>query len=468
MRTRCLRCAPSVVPCVLADVYHLSCTRLRRTALNYAKQRLRPFVDQSLRRRCEGGRGALCSDTHELPAAMRQPVPRNKPSHSPAADACLPERPTPFADKSPEAWVPAFITAGLRPQQARNASKQLSRSWYGGQTSWADCVETLPKAARAVAPSLASAPRPLRLAHRATADDRTTRLLFTTTEDQLIESVIIPSERGEARGRTTLCVSSQVGCGRRCVFCETGKLGLIRQLSSGEIVEQLRQANTVWRSLRGQAPKITNVVFMGMGEPLDNLEAVLGAIETMCSDLAFGLSAKRITVSTVGVAPKVGAFLAATKANLAVSLNAPDDARRTALMPVNKKCSMAELKRELLAHLTPGREVLFEYILFDQVNDGLDDAALLRAWLKDVPARLNLIPANPGPDPALRQPTAARVWAFQKHLLDGGVRALTRHPHGREVGGACGQLAGAQRDRLARLSHTSARPTQPEGPAHDG
>lgn len=353
-----------------------------------------------------------------------------------------------FSDRSPSAWAAVLADAGLRPQQARNASKQLSQTWYRTETTWQDCVAALPKAARSVVPKQITAPPTLRLSHRETAQDRTSRLLFQTTDGQLIESVIIPSERGRAAGRTTLCVSSQVGCGRRCAFCETGKLGLVRQLSPGEIVDQLRQARLLWERERGVAPAITNVVFMGMGEPLDNLPAVLNAIAIFCDDLAFGLSAKRITVSTVGVAPKIAAFLGATRANLAVSLNAPDDARRSALMPVNQRCSLQELKAALLAHLQPGRDVLFEYILFDGLNDSLADAALLRDWLRDLPARLNLIPANPGPNPDLRQPTPERVWAFQKTLLDAGVRTLVRHPHGRDVGGACGQLAGAQRAQI--------------------
>ncbi|MCO4762043.1 MAG: 23S rRNA (adenine(2503)-C(2))-methyltransferase RlmN [Myxococcales bacterium] len=373
------------------------------------------------------------------------------PTTSPLPDApALPG----FSDQSPERWVAALSDAGLRPQQARNAAKQLSRAWYDDGTAWADCIGELPRAAREVAPNVLGAPAPLTISERVTAEDRTSRLLFRTTSGHLIETVIIPSERGASGGRTTVCVSSQVGCGRRCVFCETGKLGLLRQLSAGEIVEQFRQARQIWEAERGPAPPITNVVFMGMGEPLDNLDAVISAIETLCHDFAFGLSAKRITVSTVGVAPKVEEFLRRTKAHLAVSLNAPDDARRTALMPVNKRCSMAELKTALQAGLTKGRDVLFEYVLFDELNDSLDDAELLRAWLQDVPARLNLIPANPGPDPALRQPTAERVWAFQKYLLDQGVRALVRHPHGRDVGGACGQLAGTHRTQLERLAHT--------------
>ena len=381
-------------------------------------------------------------DSPAQPDSPTQPALPSRSAEGAVADSLIP-----FSDLAPNAWTAKLMAAGLRPQQARNASKQLARAWYRGDLDWGACVAALPRAARAVVPSRVAPPATLSLSHRETAADRTSRLLLRTADGQLIESVIIPSERGKATGRTTLCVSSQVGCGRRCAFCETGKLGLVRQLSSGEIVDQLRQASLFWRRHRGEAPPITNIVFMGMGEPLDNLDAVLPAIAIFCDDFAFGLSAKRITVSTVGVAPKIAAFLRASRANLAVSLNAPDDARRSKLMPVNQRCSLAELKSALLAHLTPGRDVLFEYILFDGVNDSLADAALLRDWLQDLPARLNLIPANPGPNPDLRQPPAARVWAFQKALLDAGVRTLVRHPHGRDVGGACGQLAGAQRLR---------------------
>ncbi len=359
----------------------------------------------------------------------------------------------PWSARSPAWWASTLEAAGLRPQQARGAVKTVSQAWVSG-ASWDAALSQAPKAARRLLGGRARAPNPLTLVERAEAPDRTSRLLFRTHDHHVVETVIIPSERGGAAGRTTVCVSSQVGCGRRCVFCETGRLGLIRQLSADEIVGQLRSAHLLWEDERGDAPSVTNVVFMGMGEPLDNLDEVLPAIDTLCDDLAFGLSARRITVSTVGVAPRIARFVSATKANLAVSLNAPDDVRRSKLMPVNKRCSLTELKSALQAALPPGRDVLFEYILFDRVNDSLSDAALLRDWLQDLPARLNLIPANPGPDPELRQPDPERVWAFHKTLLDGGVRAMVRHPHGREVGGACGQLAGAHRDTLDRLTHT--------------
>ena len=333
----------------------------------------------------------------------------------------------------------------LRPMQARRAMADLARRHLVDGMDWTQACAALPRLARRSVELVTSGPTVLRLQEVAGSADATRKLLFRTEDGLLIESVIIPSEAGRASGRTTLCVSSQVGCGRRCRFCETGVGGLVRQLRSDEIVAQFRQARLLWQAERQDAPPLSNVVFMGMGEPLDNLEAVLAAIDVLTDDLVFGLAARRITVSTVGVADRIGAFLARSKAHLAVSLNAPDDARRAALMPAARRCDLATLKRSLRRGLQPGRDVLIEYILFADFNDSAQDATLLLAWLADLPARVNLIPANPGPDPALRQPAPAAVLAFQRQLLDGGARAMVRYPHGREVGGACGQLAGRRR-----------------------
>jgi len=351
---------------------------------------------------------------------------------------------------SPNAFVDALTERGLlRRQQASDAIKRLAVGYLRQGRAFDGVRAELSRAAKSVIDEVASAGVELALVEDVVAADATRRLLYRTPDQQLIETVIIPSEGGSSAGRSTLCVSSQVGCGRRCVFCETGRLGLVRQLSADEIVAQFRQANLLWQRVRGPAPPLTNVVFMGMGEPLDNLEAVLASIEVLTHDWAFGLATRRITVSTVGVADKIGAFLGATKANLAVSLNAPDDQRRSRLMPVNRRCGLAELKESLLDALRPGRDVLFEYVLFDGVNDRLEDARLLCRWLDGLPARLNLIPANPGPDPDLRQPSRERVLAFQRFMLDAGIRTMVRYPHGRQVGGACGQLAGARRDAEA-------------------
>ncbi|WP_437945905.1 23S rRNA (adenine(2503)-C(2))-methyltransferase RlmN [Sorangium sp. So ce296] len=284
----------------------------------------------------------------------------------------------------------------------------------------------------------------LEIAERAPSEDDTLRLVLRARDGALIESVLIPGP-----ARTTLCVSSQVGCARACAFCETGRLGLARQLTAGEIVDQVRIAQALalaeGRARRG-AP-LRNLVFMGMGEPFDNLGEVLKAIRLLTDPRAFRFAPSHVTVSTVGVADKIEAFFREARAELAVSLNAPDDARRQAIMPVNARFSMAALKEALARSLPPGRRVLFEYVLFDRYNDAPDDADLLAAYVAGLRCRVNVIPCNPGPDPALSPPSAERLDAFVARLSGHGVTTLVRRPRGRDVGGACGQLAGMARVR---------------------
>ncbi len=327
---------------------------------------------------------------------------------------------------------------GLRPQQARLAVHLLTTALWRHQQAWPEALAQLGRQARAVAQEVLTAPDPVAVREVAAAADGTHKLLVALADGALVESVVIPATDGD---RTTLCVSSQVGCGRRCTFCETGRLGLLRNLDAAEIAGQLLAARAVWEPVRGRRPPISNVVFMGMGEPLDNLDAVADAVAVIGDPIAGGLSWRRITVSTVGVAWKLSAFFAKVRANLAVSLNAPDDARRARWMPVNARCDLAALKAALLTHLPPGRDVLVEYIVFDGQNDSDKDADLLLGWLDGLPVRLNLIVANPGPDPQLRTPPIERVQALHRRLLAAGIRAMVRHPHGRDIGGACGQLA---------------------------
>jgi 23S rRNA (adenine2503-C2)-methyltransferase len=216
---------------------------------------------------------------------------------------------------------------------------------------------------------------------------------------------------------------------------------------SGEIIDQVRLARAVWRARRGDggAPPLQNLVFMGMGEPFDNLDEVSRAIRLLTDGRAFAFAPSRLTVSTVGVAEKLDAFFAACHAELAVSLNAPDDARRSRIMPVNRRTSLAQLREALLRTLPAGRRVLFEYVLFDRFNDDPADADLLAAWTRGIRCRVNVIPVNPGPDPDLRPPSPERLEAFVARLSSLGVTTLVRRPRGRDVGGACGQLAGALR-----------------------
>lgn len=275
--------------------------------------------------------------------------------------------------------------------------------------------------------------------HEAPATDGTIRLVLRTRDGALVESVLIPGP-----ARTTLCVSSQVGCARACSFCETGRLGFERQLSAGEITDQVRIARARWAREQDK-PALSNLVFMGMGEPFDNLTEVLRALELLTDERAYAFAPSRVTVSTVGVVDKLPAFFAGCRAELAVSLNAPDDERRRRIMPVNARFPLAMLRAALLQHLPKGRRVLFEYVLFDGVNDAPEDADLVAEWTKGIRCRVNVIPCNPGPDPTLRPPSPERLDAFVRRLSEHRVTTLVRRPRGRDVGGACGQLAGARR-----------------------
>jgi len=272
----------------------------------------------------------------------------------------------------------------------------------------------------------------------APASDGTERLLLRARDGALLETVIIPGP-----ARVTVCISSQVGCARACTFCETGAHGLSRQLDAGEIVDQVRIARAR-RAERAETP-VTNVVFMGMGEPFDNLGEVARATELLTDGRAFRLAPSRVTVSTVGVADKLEAFFATCRAELAVSLNAPDDARRSAIMPINERFSMAALREALVRHVPRSRHILFEYVLIAGFNDALADADLVADYVTGLRCRVNVIPLNPGPNPQQKPPAPEVLDAFVERLAARKVVTLVRRPRGRDVGGACGQLAGGAR-----------------------
>jgi 23S rRNA (adenine2503-C2)-methyltransferase len=314
-------------------------------------------------------------------------------------------------------------------------------AWDDGALGAASVGAWARSALLALDPSLS-----LEIAEEAPSADDTVRLALRARDGALVETVIIPGP-----ARATLCVSSQVGCARACSFCETGRHGLQRQLEAGEIVDQVRVALARWQA-RGRATALSNLVFMGMGEPFDNLGEVTRAIRLLTDPRAFGFAAKRVTVSTVGVADKLEAFFSGCRAELAVSLNAPDDARRDAIMPVNRRVPLAALRAALVERVPAGRRVLFEYVLFDGFNDAPGDADLLAGFVAGLRCRVNVIPCNPGPDPALRPPAPERLDAFVARLSSHAVTTLVRRPRGRDVGGACGQLAGALRELTPRRS----------------
>jgi 23S rRNA (adenine2503-C2)-methyltransferase len=268
---------------------------------------------------------------------------------------------------------------------------------------------------------------------RRRAADGTTKLAIDLSGAS-VETVLIPG-----RGRSTVCVSSQAGCTRHCRFCATATLGFARHLGAGEIVLQYLLA-------RGDAPSgapARNVVFMGMGEPLDNLDAVLAAVDRLTDEGAPRLAARNVTVSTSGIVPGMRRFLRESPAQLALSLNATTDAQRERLMPHNRVWPLAALLdvlREDHARGT-GRRYFIEYVLWEGVNDQNADADRLVALLAGLPAHVNLIPHNAFAGSALRAPAPARVRAFQRLVHESGVRCLVRWPRGQDIAAACGQLA---------------------------
>lgn len=349
-----------------------------------------------------------------------------------------------LADHDAASLAELLVAAGGAPSAARSAAGRVLRhAFRGGAGSWdAGALASLGIGAWAHEALLSLDPEvSLEVAEVVPSGDETLRLALRARDGALVEAVLIPGP-----ARTTLCISSQVGCARACAFCETGRHGLSRQLTAGEIVDQVRLASAVWRETEGGgSPALSNLVFMGMGEPFDNLREVLKAIRLLTDSRAFGFAPSRVTVSTVGVADRIAAFFEGAQAELAVSLNAPDDARRLPIMPINARFPLAALREAIVQALPPGRRVLFEYVLFDGYNDAPEDADLLAAFVAGIRCRVNVIPANPGPDPGLRPPRPERLDAFVARLSGHRITTLVRRPRGRDVGGACGQLAGALR-----------------------
>jgi len=278
--------------------------------------------------------------------------------------------------------------------------------------------------------------------------DGTVKWLFDVGEGNAVETVFIPeTDRG------TLCVSSQAGCAVGCRFCSTGHQGFSRNLATGEIVAQLWFAEHRLRHTLGLAPgerAIDNVVMMGMGEPLQNYDALVPALRTMLSDHAYGLSRRRVTVSTSGVVPMIDRLRGDCPVALAVSLHAPEDVLRTSLVPLNRKYPIDELLDACVRYLdaAPRDFITFEYCMLDGVNDTPEQAAQLVRLLKPrLPCKLNLIPFNPFPASGLTRSPRERVLAFAQVLQDAGLVTTIRKTRGDDIDAACGQLAGEVQDR---------------------
>ncbi len=294
----------------------------------------------------------------------------------------------------------------------------------------------------------------LELAMRLDSSDGTRKYLWRLHDGHTIESVLIPDadRPGPNPPRMTLCVSSQVGCAMACTFCLTGDLGLKRNLTPAEIALQPMLVQEDLDRDPGAAPRITNIVMMGMGEPLHNFDHVVTALRVMLDEHALNFSHRRVTVSTVGLVPRMTRLANTLPVNIAVSLNASTEEQRRAVMPVTLKYSMEELMEACRKLPIPaGKRITFEYVMMAGFNDSLDDAARVQSLMVGVPAKVNLIPYNENPDRDIRRPSDAQVKAFQHYLVSRGVHCSVRTTRGRDISAACGQLGKAAERMAARV-----------------
>lgn len=326
---------------------------------------------------------------------------------------------------------------------------QLSQWFYRKGVLDFNAMTNLSAVVRASLDSSAQASLP-QFAHPELSADGTCKWEVLLHDGARVESVYIPEAR-----RGTLCISSQLGCVLDCSFCATGKQGFQRNLSAAEIVGQLWRAKQELDDFGTVPPAVTNVVFMGMGEPLLNFEQVATAVRIMLDDTGFALARRRVTISTAGVAPVMERIpTEAAGAALAVSLHAPEDDLRNVLVPLNKKYPIADVLEAVqcyLSQLPPAqRTVTFQYTLIDGVNDDPALAHSLARLLRDIPCKINLIPFNPFGVSEYRRPSNKKIRTFQQLLKDAGYVATVRSTRGNDIAAACGRLVGRVRDRSAR------------------
>jgi 23S rRNA (adenine2503-C2)-methyltransferase len=266
-------------------------------------------------------------------------------------------------------------------------------------------------------------------------DKQTTKALFRLADGSEVEAVLMEHHRE----RNTVCISSQAGCAYACTFCATGQAGFTRHLEATEIFDQAR---FFARRLAQAGRKITNIVFMGMGEPLANLDAVMDAVAILNDPQGFGLGHRHITISTVGLVPQIDRFAdAGIQVNLAISLHAPTDAIRGSIMPVNKRWPIADLMGAVARYIAKtNRKVFFEYVMLEGVNDAPEHALALAKLMRGPLYHVNLIPYNPTPDPRLAASQERQIWDFAAVLEEQGVAVTVRTPMGRDIAAACGQL----------------------------
>ncbi|BAL23142.1 23S rRNA (adenine(2503)-C(2))-methyltransferase RlmN [Azoarcus sp. KH32C] len=373
------------------------------------------------------------------------------------------ETPVNLLDFDVDGLVAWFAERGEKPFRARQVMHWMHRF---GETDF-DAMTDVAKSLRAKLAQEACI-RPPQAIRDTVSHDGTRKWLLDVGSANAVEAVFIPETN-----RGTLCISSQAGCALDCAFCSTGKQGFNRNLTAAEIIGQLWLANKLLggaaapagaKDAEGEPDNgrvISNVVMMGMGEPLTNFDNVVTALRLMLDDHAYGLSRRRVTVSTSGIVPAMDRLRDECPVALAVSLHAPDDALRDRLVPINQKYPLRELMAACQRYLerAPRDFVTFEYVMLDGVNDTDAHARALVALVRDVPCKFNLIPFNPFPNAGFERSHPDRIRRFASILIDAGIVTTTRKTRGDDVNAACGQLAGQVQDRTRRVVRL-AKPTE--------
>jgi 23S rRNA (adenine2503-C2)-methyltransferase len=335
-----------------------------------------------------------------------------------------------------------FAEAGEKPFRAKQLLRWMHQFGEADFSKMSDLAKPLRE--KLAASAVIEAPL---VVSDTTAADGTRKWLIDVGNGNAVESVFIPEAN-----RGTLCVSSQAGCALDCKFCSTGKQGFNRNLSVAEIIGQLWIANKAL----GAAPKaervVSNVVMMGMGEPLANFDNVVTAMRLMLDDNAYGLSRRRVTLSTSGIVPAIDRLRDTCPVALAVSLHAPNDALRDTLVPINRKYPLSELLAACQRYLdrAPRDFITFEYVMLEGINDGAEQARQLIQLVREVPCKFNLIPFNPFPKSGFKRSSAETIRRFAEILIAAGLVVTTRRTRGDDIDAACGQLAGRVEDKTRR------------------
>ena len=341
-----------------------------------------------------------------------------------------------------------FAEHGEKPFRAKQVLRWMHRFGQSDFDAMTDIAKSLREKLKTMAVVL-----PPSIVSDKLSDDGTRKFLFDVGGGNAVETVFIPED-----DRGTLCISTQAGCALDCSFCSTGKQGFNRNLTVAEIIGQLWQANHALgfdpRSADHSERIISNVVLMGMGEPLANLDSTIAALRLMLDDNAYGLSRRRVTVSTSGLVPAMDRLRDECPVALAVSLHAPNDALRDELVPINRKYPLRELMAACNRYLekAPRDFVTFEYVMLDGINDSDAHARELLAVTRDVSCKFNLIPFNPFPGSPYRCSPPSRIRRFAEILMAAGVVTTTRKTRGDDIDAACGQLAGQVLDKTRRTA----------------